>query len=296
MAGLETTNVFDYEQAFRRNRGFLTEEDQNRLRSAHVAVAGLGGVGGAQIQALVRLGVGRFTLADPDTFEISNFNRQMGARLDTVGKSKVEVSKEMILSVNPTAEVRTFGEGLTAAVVDAFLEGTDMVLDALDFNCFEERFLLYEKARKKGLWVLNAAPPGFGSTLLVFDPQGMRFEQYFDLRPGMTTEERTLALLCGIVPAPLPLRYLDRNALSGEQGLFPCVSPAFFTTAGMTTAAVVNLLLKKCPLKPVPWVYQFDPLLLRFKKKWYPWGMRGPTQRLKKILIRHLLRKTSRAR
>src|SRR5437762_11146275 len=85
---------FDYETAFRRNRGFVSSEEQQRLRRARVAVAGLGGTGGAQVQALARTGIGAFTLADPDTFELVNFNRQLGAFMHTLGRNKTDVASE----------------------------------------------------------------------------------------------------------------------------------------------------------------------------------------------------------
>ena len=67
---------FDYDTAFERNIGILSKADQQRLRSSRVAIAGLGGTGSAQVHALARTGIGAFNLADPDTFELANFNRQ----------------------------------------------------------------------------------------------------------------------------------------------------------------------------------------------------------------------------
>jgi tRNA A37 threonylcarbamoyladenosine dehydratase len=85
---------FHYEVAFSRNLGLLSESEQARLRQCCVALPGLGGVGGAHLQALARLGVGAFHMADLDIFEVVNFNRQLGATLPTVGSRKVDVSAE----------------------------------------------------------------------------------------------------------------------------------------------------------------------------------------------------------
>jgi len=82
-------NLFNYHQAFSRNLGWVTEQEQDRLRKSRVAIAGLGGVGGFHLLTLARLGVGAFNLADFDTFDLANFNRQAGASLDTLGKSKL---------------------------------------------------------------------------------------------------------------------------------------------------------------------------------------------------------------
>jgi len=67
---------FNYEQAFSRNVGWVTRDEQHRLRGKRVAIAGLGGVGGSHLLTLTRLGIGAFHIADFDTFAIENFNRQ----------------------------------------------------------------------------------------------------------------------------------------------------------------------------------------------------------------------------
>ena len=75
------------------------------LQKAKVAVFGVGGVGGYAVEALARSGVGSFDLIDNDTVSVSNLNRQIIATVDTVGKPKVEVMRDRILSINPSAQV-----------------------------------------------------------------------------------------------------------------------------------------------------------------------------------------------
>jgi tRNA A37 threonylcarbamoyladenosine dehydratase len=82
---------FNYEQAFQRTLGWVTEEELLTLRQKRVAIAGVGGVGGGYALTLARLGIGNLTIADPDTFELANFNRQVGANIATIGRSKAEV-------------------------------------------------------------------------------------------------------------------------------------------------------------------------------------------------------------
>ena len=86
--------------------GFLlSQEALDKLKKAHVAIFGIGGVGGYVAEALARSGIGYFTLIDNDTISLSNINRQIIATVDTVGKYKTDVMKERILSINPKAEV-----------------------------------------------------------------------------------------------------------------------------------------------------------------------------------------------
>jgi molybdopterin/thiamine biosynthesis adenylyltransferase len=280
---------YDYFEAFSRNLGFLSHDEQTRLKNARVAIAGLGGTGGAQVHALSRMGIGRFHLADPDTFELVNFNRQSGATVPNIGRLKTEVARETILAINPEADVQTFDSGVGVENIYTFLEGVDVVVDSLDFYCFEERLLLYSHARAKGLWVLTAPPLGFGFTLLSFNPQGMKFEDYFGFHSDMTERERVIALIAGIAPKPFMLKYLDRSRPDFEGRRLPSVGAAPFMIAGVMAAEVTRILTGKGQPMAAPTVYQFDALLRRFRKKTYYWGMRGPLQRLKRLVLNRVL-------
>lgn len=280
---------YDYFEAFSRNLGFLSKEEQTRLKNARVAIAGLGGTGGAQVLALSRMGIGRFHLADPDTFELVNFNRQSGATMPNIGRAKTSVAKETILSINPEAEIATFDKGINVENIDAFLDGVDVVVDSLDFYCFEERFLLYSSARERGLWVLTAPPLGFGFTLIMFDPNGMKFEDYFGFRPGMSERQRVISLIAGIAPKPFMFKYLDRSRPDFEGRRLPSVGAAPFMIAGVMATEVTRILTGKSRPMAAPTIYQFDAMLRRFRKKTYFWGMRGPIQRLKRLALDRIL-------
>ena len=78
---MNTPIVFDYARAYSRNIGWVTEGEQARLRLARIGVAGLGGVGGAHLLTLCRLGISNFNIADFDDFEVHNINRQAGASM-----------------------------------------------------------------------------------------------------------------------------------------------------------------------------------------------------------------------
>lgn len=286
------STVFDYFTAFQRNIGFLTLAEQQELRDARVAIAGLGGTGGAQVHALSRMGIGKFTLADPDTFELVNFNRQLGATMNTIGRPKAAVMSELVHSINPEADVRLMPEGIGPDNISRFLEGVDVVVDSLDFYCFKERFLLYRNARERGIWVLTSPPLGFGFTLLIFDPQGMSFEDYFGFTDGMDEFELSVSLIAGIAPRPWMMRYLNKEGLDAAGHRLPSVGAAPFMIAGVVATEVMNLITRKQPVMAVPEVLQFDALLRRFRRARFPLGMRGPLQRIKKVLLRRHLRKT----
>ncbi len=92
-------------EQFVRTEMLLGAEVLEKLQNAHVAVFGVGGVGGYVVEALARSGVGKFDLIDNDTVALSNINRQIIATHSSVGKDKVDVMKERILDINPTAKV-----------------------------------------------------------------------------------------------------------------------------------------------------------------------------------------------
>ena len=154
----------------RRNIGLLTPEEQERMRALVVAVAGCGGVGGPAAHFLARLGVGELRLADPETFEPSNVNRQFAAYIDTVGVNKAEAVATELRRINPALKVTAWTEGLAAEMVDPFLDGAGAVVDALDFWSLGTERLLHREAARRGLWVFTSQGAVEISTVTSFDP------------------------------------------------------------------------------------------------------------------------------
>src|SRR4051812_40682441 len=105
-------SVFDYHKAFSRNIGWVTPEEQNRLRGKRIAIAGLGGAGGIHLLTLARLGVGAFHIADLDVFELPNFNRQAGAMMSSLDHPKVDTLMAMAKQINPELNIKTFSKGI----------------------------------------------------------------------------------------------------------------------------------------------------------------------------------------
>lgn len=104
-----------------------------QLNQKHVIVFGVGGVGGYVVEALVRSGIGHITIVDNDTVSLSNLNRQIIATQDTIGKKKVEVMKERILSIYPDCDVHTLEMFyLPENADDIDLTQYDYVVDAID--------------------------------------------------------------------------------------------------------------------------------------------------------------------
>lgn len=230
---------FSYETAFSRNLGLVNEAEQDRLRNIRVALPGLGGVGGAHLQTLGRMGIGAFNLADPDTFEVVNFNRQLGATRSTVGKRKVEVIADLAREINPTADVKVFPQGITRENIGAFLEGVDVVVDGIEFFQIETREMLYAACRERRIPVVNAGPIGFGAAVIVFTPDGMSFERYFGLESGMTRAEKLMAFALGLgagLKGDIDPRRVDMERQKG-----PALASACMLCAAAAATEVLKL-------------------------------------------------------
>lgn len=118
---------------FDRTERLIGRQALERLAQARVILFGVGGVGGWCAESLVRSGVGHLTLVDSDTVQASNLNRQVQATTQTIGRKKVEVLRERLLSINPNADVAAKTEIYTAETADSFhLETYDCVIDAID--------------------------------------------------------------------------------------------------------------------------------------------------------------------
>ena len=103
-----------------------------KLNKTKVAIFGIGGVGSYVVEGLARAGIGNFILIDNDEVALSNINRQIIATHKTVGKSKVEVSKERILDINPNAEVEIYKEFFLPESDEIIDKTVDYIVDAID--------------------------------------------------------------------------------------------------------------------------------------------------------------------
>ena len=116
----------------------VPSECQRRLREAKVAVLGVGGLGGWTAWALATIGVGEMWLIDGDRVEISNLNRQILYTEADLGLLKVEVAAARLRAFNPTARITATARRLGSAVEIAdFIDGADLVIDAIDWPAFE---------------------------------------------------------------------------------------------------------------------------------------------------------------
>ena len=285
--------TFDYHTAFSRNIGWVTEAEQERLRSCRVAIGGLGGVGGVHLLTLARLGIGKFNVADFDKFDLVNFNRQVGATMSSLDHPKIEVLEEMARDINPELDIHLFPEGLSSDNLDKFLEGVDVYVDGLDFFVFDIRRKTFAACRAKGIPVVTAAPLGLGTAVLVFSPSGMSCEDYFGFE-GCDELEMAIRFLVGLSPAVLQRGYVaDMSRISLPERRGPSSIASCQLCAGVAAVETLKLLLGRGEIQYAPRGSQFDAYRMKYVRTWRPGGHRNPLQRLMRFLLRQQLRKAS---
>ena len=135
----------------------LGEDAVLSLKNAHVAVFGVGGVGGFVTEALARAGVGRLTLIDSDRVAVSNINRQIIALHSTVGQYKTEAMRDRIRDINPECEVTCINE-FYSEENPILLEDFDYVADCID--SVKSKLHLITEAKRLGKSVISSMGAG----------------------------------------------------------------------------------------------------------------------------------------
>ena len=283
-------STFDYHAAFSRNIGWVTEAEQGKLRKARVAIAGLGGVGGAHLLTLSRLGISHFHIADFDDFDVHNLNRQAGAFMSSMGQPKLDTVAQMARDINPEIDLSLFHQGITPENVDEFLLDVDVYVDGLDFFALPARRMVFAKCREKGIPALTAAPLGMGVAFLYFDPVGMSFEDYFKVE-GHKVQEQYARFIAGLSPAMVQRDYLVApEAVNFQEKRGPSTVMACDLCAGLMGTSVLKVLLGRGSIKAAPWGMHFDAYHQKLKFTWRPFGNANPLQQLLLKFIRPVLR------
>ena len=161
------------ENAFCRTEYLIGQEALQKLKNSKVAIFGIGGVGSYVVEALARVGIGNFILVDKDTVSISNLNRQLIATLNTIGKNKVDIAKERILSINPNAKVKTFADFFMPGNTNILDNSITYIVDAID--TVTAKIELVIQAKKLDIPIISSM--GTGNKL---DPTKFEISDIYD--------------------------------------------------------------------------------------------------------------------
>jgi hypothetical protein len=283
--------TFDYATMTQRNIGFVSEAEQRRLRDGRVFVCGTGGMGGACLQSLVRAGVGAFEIADFDTFEVSNLNRQVFSSLSTIGRSKVEVTAEALRAIHPAVEVRTHGADWLASLPE-ILARCHVIVNGMDDIAAGVQ--LYRAARTAGATVIDAYASTLPS-LVVVGPDDPRPEERLryptrgvaakDFTPAMIAACRMGEIEYVLVHSSTADTLDPKIAAEIVAGTRPRISfaPMVITTGNfMAYAAVAALCGRPSPADARGWF--LDPHRGRIERP-----RSAPVAALRRMLVRRFL-------
>ena len=143
---------------FDRTRSLIGSQRLEIIRKASVLVFGVGGVGGYSVEALARAGVGRIDLVDKDCIDITNINRQIIATHDSVGRVKVDVMRERLLSINPEIKCDTFQVFWPDENTKIDFEKYDYIVDCVDN--VSAKVDIIEKSKAAGVPVISSMGTG----------------------------------------------------------------------------------------------------------------------------------------
>jgi molybdopterin-synthase adenylyltransferase len=191
------------EQLLRYSRHILLPEigveGQERLRAARALVVGAGGLGCPAALYLAASGIGRLTLADPDRVDLTNLQRQILFRTDSIGARKVDAAAAALGALNPEVELATLAARLEGETLERLVSGADVVLDCSDN--FATRHAVNRACVRHARPLVSGAALRFDGQIAVFDLRRPDAPCYACLFPeGGETEELRCAVMGVFAP------------------------------------------------------------------------------------------------
>ncbi|CNJ40044.1 HesA/MoeB/ThiF family protein [Yersinia mollaretii] len=225
-------NALSDQDFLRYSRQLLLEdlgpEGQQKLKQASVLIVGLGGLGSPAALYLAAAGVGKLWLADDDTLEISNLQRQVLYRTADMGQNKAKLAQRHLQSLNPQIEAITLDQRLAGSPLTEAVAAVDLVLDCCDN--METRHQVNAACVHAGKPLISGSAVGFSGQLLIIEPP-YAHGCYACLYPSKETQQRncrTAGVLGPVVGVIGTLQALEAikmlaglpSALSGKLRLF----------------------------------------------------------------------------
>lgn len=177
-----------------------SEEAQDRLLASHALVIGAGGLGAPALMYLASSGVGRLTVVDHDTVDVTNLQRQIVHATDRVGQPKVLSAQQTLAALNPEVQVQAIAQAADEALLAHWVPQADIVLDCTDR--FDTRQMINRACRQAGVPLVSASAIRFDGQISVFDPRVKDAPCYACLFPPDQPPEETRCAMLGVF-APL---------------------------------------------------------------------------------------------
>lgn len=242
----------DYLKRTARNHFWVNgEKGQLEIGNLKVAIAGLGGMGSGIALSLARLGVRHFKIADNDTIELSNLNRQVVANTTTIGQTKAEITKKMLLEIDPSIGVEVYSEGVQAQMIAEFLNDVDVIVDEIDVYPIEAHLSLHKEAAKRKIDIYSSYVIGMGIHIYRFSHPHYQLQDFY--HPDCFSEEKRASGIVKTYLRPFP-PYLKGKRLEifnqeVEMGKVPIFGPSCLLGH---SAIATRLILDRLNLTELP--------------------------------------------
>jgi len=202
-----------------RNRDALSVEEQLKLAESRVAVVGAGGLGGQVILLLARVGIGHLLVVDHDLFDETNLNRQALSNRESIGRPKSEVAVATVGSINPGVEVTPYQVKLDTSNAREILDGSDVVVDALDN--VPTRFALEKATKALKIPLVHGALAGFEGQMMTIFPEDPGLKNLYGSEQATVDDTKRPEAILGV----------------------PVLTPSFI--ANLQAMEVVKIILKR---------------------------------------------------
>jgi molybdopterin/thiamine biosynthesis adenylyltransferase len=183
-------------ERYARNMKSFSLEEQSNLLEASVGIVGLGGLGGVVCEILARIGIGKLTLIDGDTFQESNMNRQFLCTEESIGISKAKAAADRIRKINSSIEVEAYDEFFGNHINRDQIRSLDVVADCLDN--IRTRFVLEQAAKTAGIPLVSGAVSGSWGQVTTIFPEDNGFQSIYG--NSETTPEKGSEATLGCLP------------------------------------------------------------------------------------------------
>lgn len=254
--------MFRYEDLISRNFPLISEEEQEKIRSLRVGIAGCG-MGSFVAEALCRIGVEKFIFADPDIVETANLNHQVFST-DYIGKNKAVSLRDIIYRINPAAEVEVWADFIRPDNAIDFVDKCDIVIDGIDpAPGISASLVLARACRRQKKFFLYPIDVGWGAVLFCLNPSGETFENLLGVPREITPQELekisvwelmlNMAKKIRLNSYFLPVL---EQVIKGEVEHYPQPIIAAWIASVLTVSVVIKI-VKGYEL---PLVVQFDPM------------------------------------
>ncbi|MDD5039981.1 MAG: ThiF family adenylyltransferase [Patescibacteria group bacterium] len=257
----------EYDVMFARNIGIFSEKEQKTIRNLTIGVIGCGGMGSITAQIAARTGVESIILADPENYEAVNINNQFSAFEKTIGENKAQITARIVKGINSNIKVTPHKEGLNEKNVTEIVKQSDIIFDCIDYNELFFSYILTNEAKHQKKFVLAPQAIGYGASILIFDPNGISFNEYLGMHEGMSREEVGQIIIPPEKYAPILPDYINEEIISKtiqKRIPIPNIALAQTLAASIMVAEALFILLGKRKPVVVPNIIAIDLLLKKY--------------------------------